>query len=136
MSGITASTALWYASRATGITALVLLSGVVLLGITVNRQGRLPGMPRFAVTGLHRNLSLIAVMFARAPQGGPPRGHRLPRAGAAAQWPPAGLVSSQGWKRPSGATALTQASPGASSAGQRYGPVTGCRSRRAEVPAA
>ena len=63
MSGITASTALWYASRATGITALVLLSGVVLLGITVNRQGRLPGMPRFAVTGLHRNLSLIAVMF-------------------------------------------------------------------------
>jgi len=31
---------------------------------------------------------------------------------------------------------LTQASPGASSAGQRYGPVTGCRSRRAEVPAA
>ena len=63
MSGITASTALWYASRATGITSLVLLSAVVLLGITVNRQGRLPGLPRFAVTGLHRNLSLIAVVF-------------------------------------------------------------------------
>ena len=63
MSGITASTALWYASRATGITALLLLSVVVLLGITVDRQGRLPGLPRFAVTGLHRNLSLIAVVF-------------------------------------------------------------------------
>ena len=63
MSGITASTALWYASRATGITSLVLLSAVVLLGILVNRQGRLPGLPGFAVTGLHRNLSLIAVVF-------------------------------------------------------------------------
>jgi methionine sulfoxide reductase heme-binding subunit len=63
MSGITASTALWYASRATGVTSLVLLSAVVVLGITVNRQGRLPGLPRFAVTGLHRNLSLIAVAF-------------------------------------------------------------------------
>ena len=63
MSGITASTALWYASRATGIISLVLLSAVVVLGITVNRRGRLPGLPRFAVTGLHRNLSLIAVLF-------------------------------------------------------------------------
>ncbi len=63
MSGITASTALWYASRATGIISLVLLSAVVVLGIVVNRQGRLPGLPRFAVTGLHRNLSLVAVLF-------------------------------------------------------------------------
>jgi methionine sulfoxide reductase heme-binding subunit len=29
----------------------------------VNRQGRLPGLPRFAVLGLHRNLSLLAVAF-------------------------------------------------------------------------
>jgi methionine sulfoxide reductase heme-binding subunit len=63
MSGITASTALWYTSRATGVISLVLLSAVVVLGITVDRQGRLPGLPRFAVTGLHRNLSLIAVVF-------------------------------------------------------------------------
>ena len=35
----------------------------MLLGIAVNQQGRLPGLPRFAVTGLHRNLSLIAVVF-------------------------------------------------------------------------
>jgi len=63
MSGITSSTALWYASRATGIVCLVLLTAVMVLGITVNRQGRLPGLPRFAVTGLHRNLSLLAVGF-------------------------------------------------------------------------
>ena len=63
MSGITHSTALWYASRATGVVSLLLLTGVTLLGVLVNRQGRLPGLPRFAVTGLHRNLSLLAVAF-------------------------------------------------------------------------
>jgi predicted ferric reductase len=63
MSGITQSTALWYASRATGVVCLVLFTAVALLGILVNRQGRLPGLPRFAVTGLHRSLSLVAVVF-------------------------------------------------------------------------
>jgi len=63
MSGITSSTALWYASRTTGIISLVLLTAAMVLGILVNRQGRLPGLPRFAVTGLHRNLSLLAVGF-------------------------------------------------------------------------
>jgi len=63
VSGINSSTALWYASRATGVVALLLLTAVLLLGLLVSRQGRLPGLPRFAVTGLHRNLSLIAVVF-------------------------------------------------------------------------
>jgi methionine sulfoxide reductase heme-binding subunit len=63
VNGITQSTALWYASRATGIVCLVLLTVVALLGILVNRQGRLPGLPRFAVTGLHRGISLLAVAF-------------------------------------------------------------------------
>jgi len=57
------STAFWYASRATGIVALLLLTAVLVLGILVNRQGRLPGLPRFAVTSLHRNMSLLAVAF-------------------------------------------------------------------------
>jgi methionine sulfoxide reductase heme-binding subunit len=63
VSALTQSTALWYASRATGIVALVLLSAVVALGIAVNRQGHLPGLPRFAVTGLHRSVALTAVVF-------------------------------------------------------------------------
>ena len=63
MTGITSSTALWYASRATGVVTLLLLTTVVLLGILVNRQGRLPGLPGFAVNGLHRNISLLAVVF-------------------------------------------------------------------------
>jgi methionine sulfoxide reductase heme-binding subunit len=57
------NTAFWYASRATGIVALLLLTVVLVLGILVNRQGRLPGLPRFAVTGIHRNLSLLSVAF-------------------------------------------------------------------------
>jgi len=61
--GITASTALWYASRATGVVALVLLTVVVVLGILVNRRGQLPGLPRFATTSLHRSMSLLAVAF-------------------------------------------------------------------------
>ncbi len=63
MNGITQSTALWYASRATGVVSLLLLTAVVLLGVLVNRQGRLPGLPRFVVPGLPRNLSLLGVAF-------------------------------------------------------------------------
>ena len=63
MTGINSSTALWYTSRATGVVSLLLLTAVLLLGLLVTRQGRLPGLPRFAVTGLHRNLSLLAVAF-------------------------------------------------------------------------
>lgn len=57
------ATAFWYASGATGVICLVLLSLVSILGILVNGKGRLPGLPRFAVTGLHRNLSMLTVVF-------------------------------------------------------------------------
>ena len=60
---MTGSTALWYASRATGIVTLLLFTAVMLLGLMVTRQGRLPGLPRFAVTSLHRNLSLLGLAF-------------------------------------------------------------------------
>jgi sulfoxide reductase heme-binding subunit YedZ len=60
---LTSSSALWFESRSTGIVALVLLTVVMVLGITVNRQGLLPGLPKFAVTSLHRAVSLLAVAF-------------------------------------------------------------------------
>jgi methionine sulfoxide reductase heme-binding subunit len=68
VSGIDSSTVLWYASRATGMVALLLLTAVLLLGllITRDRPGRSPrrfGLPAFAVTGLHRNLSLLSMVF-------------------------------------------------------------------------
>ncbi len=55
--------ALWYVGRGTGVTALVLFSLVVVLGI-VTRSGRpLPGLPRFAVAAVHRTASLTAMGF-------------------------------------------------------------------------
>jgi methionine sulfoxide reductase heme-binding subunit len=45
------------------VVSLLLLTAVMLLGLLVTRQGRLPGLPRFAVSGLHRNLSLLATAF-------------------------------------------------------------------------
>lgn len=61
--GRVSGTALWYASRATGIIALIMLTGVLVLGIAVQRRGRLPGLPRFATVGLHRSISLLSVVF-------------------------------------------------------------------------
>jgi predicted ferric reductase len=63
VSGIDSSTLPWYVSRATGVVALLLMTAVMLLGLLVVRNGKLPGLPRFAVTGLHRNLSLTALVF-------------------------------------------------------------------------
>jgi len=51
------------ASAATGVISMALLTAVVVLGILVNRKGRLPGLPRFAGLSLHRYLSLLAVGF-------------------------------------------------------------------------
>jgi sulfoxide reductase heme-binding subunit YedZ len=57
------STALWYAGRGFGVSSLVLLSLVMVLGI-LTRSGRpMPGLPRFAVAALHRTTSLTAVLF-------------------------------------------------------------------------
>lgn len=53
---------LWYASRATGIVALVLLTATIVLGILV--AGRAPSArPGFARSELHRRVSSVAVAF-------------------------------------------------------------------------
>lgn len=55
--------ALWYLSRGTGVMSLVLFSLVLALGI-VTRSGReVAGLPRFAVTAVHRNASLLALVL-------------------------------------------------------------------------
>ncbi|WP_030443503.1 ferric reductase-like transmembrane domain-containing protein [Actinoplanes subtropicus] len=55
--------ALWYSSRATGLVSLLLLSATVVLGAL--NTGRLfsRSWPRFAVAAVHRNLSLISLVF-------------------------------------------------------------------------
>jgi len=54
---------LWYATRATGLVTMLLLTASVLLGILTT--GRFAGgsWPRFLTVGLHRNLALLTVMF-------------------------------------------------------------------------
>jgi sulfoxide reductase heme-binding subunit YedZ len=66
VSEFNSSTALWYVSRATGAVSLLLLTAVMLLGILVTRKTKLPGMPSFAVSGLHRNLALLSTVFVTA----------------------------------------------------------------------
>ncbi len=53
--------ALWYLGRGTGVSALVLFTLVVLLGIVVRSGRPLPGLPRFAVAAVHRTISLTAL---------------------------------------------------------------------------
>jgi sulfoxide reductase heme-binding subunit YedZ len=57
------SHALWYLTRGTGLTALVLVTLSVLAGIASSLRAGGVRMPRFVVSGLHRNLSLLTVAF-------------------------------------------------------------------------
>jgi methionine sulfoxide reductase heme-binding subunit len=63
MSAFAHGPALWYATRATGLVAMLLLTASVLMGILTT--GRFAGgsWPRFLTVGLHRNLSLLVVVF-------------------------------------------------------------------------
>jgi sulfoxide reductase heme-binding subunit YedZ len=57
------SPVVWYLNRATGIVALVLMTATVVLGVMVQRQQRLPGLPRFGAVALHRSVSLVSAAF-------------------------------------------------------------------------
>jgi sulfoxide reductase heme-binding subunit YedZ len=57
------TTAVWYAARAGGVLAYVLVSASVLAGILLAGKKRVPGFPRFAVEDVHRFLGLLAGLF-------------------------------------------------------------------------
>jgi sulfoxide reductase heme-binding subunit YedZ len=57
---------LWYATRATGVMALILLTAAVLLGVATAAGAEVPGIPRVITGALHRNLSLLVLMFVAA----------------------------------------------------------------------
>ena len=59
----TATSPLWFATRATGLIALVLLTGTVVLGIVTSVRFATPAWPRFVTVSLHRNLSLLTITF-------------------------------------------------------------------------
>src|SRR5690348_2900464 len=54
---------LWYLTRATGVSALVLLTVVVVLGVLGSVRFSWPSWPRFLTAGLHRNVSLLVLVF-------------------------------------------------------------------------
>lgn len=53
----------WYLTRASGAVALILLSLSVVVGIMAIGRVQSRRWPRFAVDGLHRSSSLLAIVF-------------------------------------------------------------------------
>ena len=63
MGALVPSTALWYAARGTGFVAVVMLSLSVTLGILTTMRWSAPRWPRFVTAALHKNISLLSVVF-------------------------------------------------------------------------
>jgi sulfoxide reductase heme-binding subunit YedZ len=53
----------WYLTRSTGAVALLLLTFAIVLGVIDVRRWSSPRVPRFVIDSLHRNVSLLAVVF-------------------------------------------------------------------------
>ena len=53
----------WYLMRASGVVSLLLLTAVSALGVATASRLRPGRAPRFVTLGLHRNVSLLAVVF-------------------------------------------------------------------------
>ena len=67
VSGVLAATAgptaLWYLTRGAGLVSLVLLTAVVALGVVASNGWGSDRYPRFYSQGLHRNLSVFALVL-------------------------------------------------------------------------
>jgi sulfoxide reductase heme-binding subunit YedZ len=61
--GTSGPTALWYLARGTGIVSLILLTVSVALGIVTTIRWSSDRWPRFSISFIHRNVSLLAVAF-------------------------------------------------------------------------
>lgn len=55
--------ALWYMTRGFGLMTLLLLTASMVIGMTQIVRLATPGAPRFVIAGLHKNISLLAVVF-------------------------------------------------------------------------
>jgi sulfoxide reductase heme-binding subunit YedZ len=54
---------LWYTTRGSGAVSLLLLSGVVVLGLTAKLRLETTRWPRFLSAALHQDMALVAVVF-------------------------------------------------------------------------
>jgi sulfoxide reductase heme-binding subunit YedZ len=55
--------ALWYLARGSGIVSLLLLTVTVVLGVTTSTRWAGARLTRAVVAGLHRNVSLLVLVF-------------------------------------------------------------------------
>ncbi len=60
--GAGSSTLLWYLARGAGVTALVLLTISMILGVVTSVRWSSARWPRFVTQAVHRNVSLLAVV--------------------------------------------------------------------------
>jgi sulfoxide reductase heme-binding subunit YedZ len=56
-------TALWYAARSTGYVSLIMLTAILVLGIVTAMRWDSRDWPRFLSQAVHRNLSLLVLIF-------------------------------------------------------------------------
>jgi hypothetical protein len=63
LAATTGPSAYWYLTRGTGVVALLLLTAGVVLGLLTSTRWATPRWPRFVVSGLHRNVTLLALAF-------------------------------------------------------------------------
>lgn len=56
-------TPLWYAARSTGYVSLLMLTAILALGIVTSMRWSNRDWPRFVSQALHRNLSLLVLVF-------------------------------------------------------------------------
>jgi sulfoxide reductase heme-binding subunit YedZ len=56
-------TLLWYTTRGAGAVVLLLFSATMVLGLLTNARFQTRGWPRFATAALHRDMSLLALVF-------------------------------------------------------------------------
>ena len=80
MSSASIDKALWYLGRSSGVVSLVLLTLVVALGIATRSGRLLPGLPRFAVSAVHRS---VEPARSRLPDGARGDTHARPAVAAA-----------------------------------------------------
>jgi len=60
---VSGPSAYWYLTRGTGVVALLLLTVGLVLGVMGPTAFRTSRLPRFAVSALHRNVTLLALAF-------------------------------------------------------------------------
>src|ERR1022692_2740891 len=53
----------WYLTRSTGVVSLVLLTVTVVLGVVDVNRWSTPRWPRFVLDSLHRNVSMLVLVF-------------------------------------------------------------------------